>query len=251
MRESDLPEGAAYGPQFAHAYDLTYRLRGKDYAAEAAHIARVVRDRRPGAVALLDVACGTGEHLAHLRASFPTVAGLDGSPAMLDVARAKLPGVALRRGDMRDFDLGRRFDAVTCLFSAIGYLASAAELRAAAAAMARHLVPGGVLVVEPLWRPDQFLDGHVSAQVLEHDGQTLSRVSHSTRTGRTARMEIHYLVADRTGVRHFAETHLNTLFTHEEYLDAVTDAGCAAEFLPDGPAGRGLLVGIRKNGDEI
>jgi len=239
-----MPDGEPYGPEFAQAYDLTYRLRGKDYAAEAQHIASVARARRPGAAALLDVACGTGEHLAHLRACFPAVAGLDGSPAMLELARAKLPGVPLVRGDMRDFDLRRRFDVVTCLFSAIGYLASVGELRAAVAAMARHLVPGGVLVVEPLWRPEQFLDGHVSAEVLEHGGRTLSRVSHSSRAGRTARMDIHYLVADRAGVRHFAETHLNTLFTHEEYLDAVAAAGCAAEFLPDGPAHRGLLVGV-------
>jgi SAM-dependent methyltransferase len=239
-----MPDGDPYGPQFARAYDLTYRLRGKDYAAEAAHIARVARDRRPGAAALLDVACGTGEHLAHLRACFSTVAGLDGSSAMLQQARAKLPGVPLVQGDMRDFDLRRRFDVVTCLFSAIGYLASVSELRAAVAAMARHLVPGGVLIVEPLWRPEQFLDGHVSAEVLEHDGQTLSRMSHSTRAGRTARMEIHYLVADGTGLQHFAETHLNTLFTSAEYLDAVAAAGCDAEFLPEGPAGRGLLVGV-------
>lgn len=237
-------DGEPYGPQFADAYDLTYRLRGKDYAAEAAHLARVSRERHPGAAALLDVACGTGQHLVHLRACFPTVAGLDGSPAMLERARAKLPGVPLVLGDMRDFDLRRRFDVVTCLFSAIGYLASVSELRAALAAMARHLVPGGVLLVEPLWRPEQFLDGHVAAEVLEHGGQTLSRVSHSSRAGRTARMEIHYLVADVTGVRHFAETHLNTLFTREEYLDAVAAAGCVAEFLPDGPAGRGLLVGV-------
>jgi SAM-dependent methyltransferase len=239
-------DGEPYGPAFARAYDLTYRLRGKDYAAEAALVARVARERRPGATALLDVACGTGEHLAHLRACFPAVAGLDGSAAMLEVARAKLPGVPFVRGDMRDFDLELRFDVVTCLFSAIGYLASVGELRAAVGAMARHLVPGGVLVVEPLWRPDQFLDGHVSAEVLEHDGRTLSRVSHSSRAGRTARMEIHYLVAEATGVRHFAETHLNTLFTQDEYLDAVAAAGCVAEFLPDGPTGRGLLVGVHQ-----
>ena len=41
---------------------------------------------------------------------------------MLGIARHRLPGVPLHLADMRDFDLPERFDAVTCLFSSIGYL---------------------------------------------------------------------------------------------------------------------------------
>jgi dTDP-3-amino-3,4,6-trideoxy-alpha-D-glucopyranose N,N-dimethyltransferase len=240
-----MPSVDMFGPEFAEVYDLTYRRRGKDYAAEAALVARVARDRRPDATSLLDVACGTGEHLAKLRDNFADVAGLDASQAMIDLARAKLPGVPVRRGDMREFDAGRRFDVVTCLFSSIGYLMSVAELRSAVRSMARHLHPGGVLLVEPLWLPEQFIDGYVAGDVLEQNGHTLARMSHSTRDGRTVRMDIHYLVAGGGSIRHIAESHLNTLFTRDEYLGAVTDAGCAAEFLPGGPSGRGLLVGVR------
>ncbi|HVW90094.1 MAG TPA: class I SAM-dependent methyltransferase, partial [Gaiellaceae bacterium] len=49
-------------------YDLEYA--GKDYAAESAAIARIVHERNPGARTLLDVACGTGKHLEHLRHEF-------------------------------------------------------------------------------------------------------------------------------------------------------------------------------------
>ena len=70
---------------------------------------------------LLDVACGTGRHLEYLRSSFETE-GVDADDAMLDVARARLRDVPLSVGDMRDLDLGRRFDVVTCLFSAIGFV---------------------------------------------------------------------------------------------------------------------------------
>lgn len=122
-----------YERELAEIYDAVYRGRGRDYAAEAAEVARLVRRERPEAASLLDVACGTGAHLEHLGALFPDVAGVELSAAMLEVARARLPGVPLHRADMRDFALGRTFDAVTCMFSSIGHMGTVAELRAAVA----------------------------------------------------------------------------------------------------------------------
>ena len=98
-------------------YDLFYEW--KDYRAEADTLRELIEARNPEAASLLDVACGTGTHLVHLRDRFE-VAGLDIDPGLLSVAREKLPDVPLHRGDMRDFDLGRQFDVVACLFSSIG-----------------------------------------------------------------------------------------------------------------------------------
>ena len=126
----------------AHLYDLLYSF--KDYDAESATLVELIRSRHADATSLLDVACGTGRHLELLRASFPDVAGVDIEPGLLEVARTRLPGVPFTNADMRTFDLGRTFDAVTCLFSSIGYLADLDELSTAVRRMAAHLAPGGV-----------------------------------------------------------------------------------------------------------
>jgi len=68
---------------------------------------------------------------------------------MLQLAASRLPGVPLHPGDMRDFDLGERFDVVTCLGSSIAWMTTDADMRRAVANMARHLHPGGVLLIEP------------------------------------------------------------------------------------------------------
>src|SRR5215470_2925065 len=121
----------------ARAYDLFYKE--KDYRAEASAVVALAEQYAPGARSLLDVACGTGLHLTHLAAHYPIVAGVDVSEEMLVEARAAAPDVPFEPGDMRTFDLGKQFDVVTCLFSAIGYMTEEADLRAAVANMARHV----------------------------------------------------------------------------------------------------------------
>ncbi|MGD0250923.1 MAG: methyltransferase domain-containing protein, partial [Thermoplasmata archaeon] len=68
----------------ADVYDRVYAW--KDYAAEAVRIRQLVRRYGPtDAHALLDVACGTGEHLRFLGRWY-RVTGLDSSSAMLSFA---------------------------------------------------------------------------------------------------------------------------------------------------------------------
>jgi SAM-dependent methyltransferase len=235
-----------YDQDLADVYDALYVAgTAKDYRAEAVALARLIRDRCPEADSLLDVACGTGEHLTHLRNQFGRVEGLELSAPMRRVAAAKLPDVPIHAGDLRAFDLGRRFDVVTCLFSAIGYVRGPDELRAGMTAMVAHLNPGGVLVVEPWFTPAQWQEGSVHHTALESGGRTVVRLSHSTRTGRTSMMTMHYLVADpRTGIRHFTNEHVMTLFTDEEYLAALAAAGCRdVTAVPGWAEGRPRLVG--------
>lgn len=49
-------------------YDALYSW--KDYEGEAARLHELIQQLRPGARTLLDVACGTGKHLEHLRAHY-------------------------------------------------------------------------------------------------------------------------------------------------------------------------------------
>src|SRR5205085_299419 len=48
----------------------------------------------------LDAACGTGRHAARLAAAGHVTMGIDATPAMLDVARRRAPGVEFRLGDL-------------------------------------------------------------------------------------------------------------------------------------------------------
>jgi SAM-dependent methyltransferase len=232
-------------PSAAVVYDLIHAARGKDYDRESEVLRALIEDERPGARTLLDVACGTGQHLARLRRSF-RVEGVDLDPVMLAAARERLgPDLPLREGDMRDLDLGRRFDAVICLFSAIGYVVTLDGLRRAVAAMARHLTPGGVLLIEPWMPPGTFTTRRIHAQVVEQPELKIVRMSR-VREARNRRctMDFDILIGTPDGTERRKERHMLGLFADAEYQAAFRAAGLMvrhdAELMPES---RGLYVG--------
>lgn len=225
----------------AEIYDLLYDW--KDYAAEAEKVRRIVTDRQPAAATLLDVACGTGRHLEHLRRWFE-VEGLDADDGLLDRARRRLPDVPLRAGDMRDFQLGRRFDVVTCLFSAIGYMHTPDDLALAVANMADHLLDGGLLIVEPWLAPDGFDPQHIGGPTIgEGPDINVVRMNGSRVEGRLSVMDFHHLIGRPGSVEYVVEEHALALYTNDEYRTAFEAAGLHAELDAEGLMGRGLWIG--------
>ncbi|WP_433891345.1 class I SAM-dependent methyltransferase [Streptomyces sp. CA-111067] len=111
--------------------------------------------RHPGGV--LELACGSGQLLVPLAHTVPEVYGLDSSPGMLAAAeaRARTEGVTvtLAEGDMRDFDLGRRFSLIFIARHSLLHLLTEDDYRRFFRSVARHLRPGGVLAFD-IFNPD-------------------------------------------------------------------------------------------------
>lgn len=226
-------------------YDDIYSTIGKDYAAEANKLHEFIQEyKRSDGNTLLDVACGTGTHAGLLREHY-SVEGTELNAGMLKVARKKHPGLRFTRGDMRDLDLGRQFDVVTCLFSAIGYMKTKTELQKAIQSMSRHLLAGGVLLVEPWFTPEQWSRGHVSTTLVDKQDTKIVRMSHSDMKGKISLLDFYYLVGTAKGIKQIVEHHEFGLFSHVEYMTAFTKAGLDVIHDPEGVDGRGLYIGIK------
>jgi demethylmenaquinone methyltransferase/2-methoxy-6-polyprenyl-1,4-benzoquinol methylase len=113
----------------------------------AADLARV----GPGSTAL-DVATGTGDLAIELARRGARVTGSDFAPAMLEIARAKAPGLTFEEGDALDLaHPDGSFDAATVGFGARNF----ADLDLGLAEMARVVKPGGRVVVLEITTPQK------------------------------------------------------------------------------------------------
>ena len=223
-------------------YDALYHF--VDYAGAAEKLRQLIQRHNADATTLLDVGCGTGQHLQHFQSSF-TVEGLDIDGQLLAAARQRCPGVPFHEASMVDFDLARRFDVITCLFSAIGYVQTLDNMRRSVATMARHLAPGGLLLVEPWFEPDRFWTDTITANHYEGPDLKICWMYTSKREDTVSVLDIQYLVGTPQRVEHFSEVHRIGLFSQDEYSAAFRDAGLEVEYDPQGPFGRGLYQAYR------
>jgi SAM-dependent methyltransferase len=133
--ELDLTEGYS---RWSATYDRPLRLFG----IEEPPLRRVLDALPPGEV--LDAACGTGRWASYLADRGHVVTGVDQSPAMLDLARAKLPDARFLDGELTRLPLDdASVDAAVCALA----LVHVADLAAAIGELARVVRPGGRIVV--------------------------------------------------------------------------------------------------------
>jgi SAM-dependent methyltransferase len=229
----------------AAIYDAIFSAKGKNWEQESGEFVGLVkRYKRSAGNALLAVACGTGGHEQYLQRDF-AITGLDIDPEMLARARERLPQIDFHCASMMDFSLDKKFDVVMCLFSAIGYANTREKLHQAIRTMSNHLVPGGIMVVEPWLSPQEFRPGAVFAAFVDQPDLKVARINTNMTRGTTSIIEFHYLVGTPQGVEHFTELHELGLYSHEDYLAAFRASGVETRYEKDGLIGRGVYIGIR------
>ena len=109
---------------YAAYYDLLYQ--DKNYHKEAKYILRLLEDNGISSGKILELGSGTGKHAEEFAKMGFCVHGIDLSPEMVQEANHRnnnnLEGqLYFEVGDVRNFEAGKKFDAVISLFHVISY----------------------------------------------------------------------------------------------------------------------------------
>jgi SAM-dependent methyltransferase len=141
---SDVPE---LDPRAGYArWAETYDLPGNPLVSVEQPAVWALLDALPAGRAL-DAACGTGRHSARLVELGHEVTGVDASPEMLDVARARVPAARFLEGDLRSLPVDDgEVDVAVCALA----LGHCADLRAPVGELARAVRSGGQVVISDL-----------------------------------------------------------------------------------------------------
>jgi len=228
----------------AQYYDLIYSF--KDYKQETEEIKALIRQEHPTARTILDVACGTAEHAKYLSSKFH-VDGIDLEPEFVKIAQGKLSKGQFCEAEMSDFYLGNQYDVVQCLFSSIGYLKKAEQVVDALNCFKNHLNPGGVILVEPWFSPEQWNIGAPYMLSIDEPDLKICRMNISGIEGNISKMHFHYLIGTSQGVEHFTEDHELALYTLEEMLTFFEQAGLTVQYDPVGLFDRGLYIAKKRS----
>jgi SAM-dependent methyltransferase len=207
----------------------------EDYAAEAAYFARLLRERLPERAEVLELGSGGGHNAFHLKRHF-TLTLTDLSDEMLALSRQLNPDCAHLQGDMRTLDVKRTFDGVF-VHDALSYLTTEAELVLTLSTAARHLRPGGVLLLVPDEVTETFEPGSESGGVDAPDGRGIRYLEwvHPVPEGQTRGVtDYAFVVKEADGTRRFFhEAHPFGLFPRAVWEALVTRAGFSVETLTE------------------
>lgn len=133
-----------------HHYD---RLNERFQADLPFYLAQIERHGGP----VLELACGSGRLTVPLAERGIDITGLDASPTMLARAREKAAArgvdLPLIQGDMRCFDLGRRYRIIFIPFNSLNHIHHWRDIIACFACVRRHLEERGLFILH-LFNPD-------------------------------------------------------------------------------------------------
>ncbi len=229
----------------AFFYDDVYAAQGKNYKKEANKIFQIIKKYKISkGKRLLDVGCGTGGHFPFL-SKWYKVEGLDLDKYMLEIAKKKFKNILFHHDNMINFSLENKFDVITCLFSAIGYTKTVENMQATIINMAKHLNPGGILILEPWFSPDRWPIGKPYAVFVNKPNLKVARVYLSERKNNISVVNFHVLAVTPEKIEEFTELQELGLFTKEEYLRGFKLAGLKVKHNPVGLIGRGLYIGLK------
>jgi SAM-dependent methyltransferase len=146
MNSGDAPADDWFADWFGAEYLQLYPHRDDDEAERAVALVAAHAPVPPGAT-VLDLACGAGRHVEHLRDHGFRALGLDLSADLLRVARGD--GLPVIRADMRVLPVrGESVAMVTSFFTSFGYFPDAHDDERVLGEIRRVLRPGGVFAVD-------------------------------------------------------------------------------------------------------
>jgi SAM-dependent methyltransferase len=138
--------------EYSRYYDLLYH--DKDYKKEAGYISDSIKKFHPKAKTILELGCGTGKHASLLAEEGFAIHGIDLSKTMLDCAKKlENKNVSFALGDVRDYKISKKFDAVISLFHVASYQTKNDDLLKYFKTANSHLPKNGLFIFDVWYGP--------------------------------------------------------------------------------------------------
>lgn len=171
-------------------YDLLYK--DKDYEAEVDYVDQLLQRVGMTGNHLLELGSGSGKHGALFAQRGYRIHGIERSEDLIRLSQP-VEGFSCEQGDIRDFNLGKTFDAVLALFHVMSYQVENRDVEAVFKQVERHLKPGGIFVCDIWYSPAVLKQGpEVRLKRVTGNGLDISRIAEPFNVPNENRVDVNY-----------------------------------------------------------
>lgn len=205
---------------FALFYDRL--TENADYKVRSDYISNFFSRYGNGGNRVLDLACGTGTLCSLFNKKGYNVTGVDLSPDMLTVAKAKCPDSQFICEDISDFNANEKFDFCTCTLDSINHLDDINAVKKCFLSVYNCLDFGGIFVfdVNTIYKHNEILAENTF--VFDEDDFFLSWDNEALGNNRV-RILLDFFIFNGKNYDRFSEDFVETAYSVEELISALND----------------------------
>jgi SAM-dependent methyltransferase len=215
-----------------------------DYKKECEIFAKLIQHySKIESYSLLDITCGGGKNDFHLKKYFE-VTGLDISPAMLANAKKLNPECTYVVEDMRDFDLGCKFDAVL-INDGLNYITTEQDLSKTFQNAYKHLRMGGVMICFAETYKGKFQQNKTYVSTSKKNDLEITFIENNydpNPCDNTYESTIIYLIREKGKLRIEHDLHIGGIFELQVWKHSLKKAGFEIHELKEQISGDEILV---------
>lgn len=203
-----------------------------DYREQCEFALRANKIWGNGGKKYLDLACGSGNLLAHFANADFTCSGLDISAEMLKLAQIRCPTAQLICADMKELITAEPQDLISCFLYSTHYCASIPAIQQTFAKVFAALAPGGLFCFDAVDKDSIANDeGHVHA--LNHNGGELRFQTRWHYSGHGDAMDLHIHIHETQQQQqfHYQDRHRMTAININVLKQMLEDAGFSVVIL--------------------
>jgi len=184
-------------------------------------------------IKVLDLACGTGEHIKILKKFFQ-IEGRDLNAGMLKVSQKKNPGLAIKKGDLNDLLIKENsFDLIYCLSSSIQYVLNPKDLPKVLKAIYKGLKPKGIFIFDLAYCREKWQEGYVGIRTVVKKDLQLAEIFKSRSINNISYYNPIYLLNDKGKFKFYIDDHKIYLYSINEVKFALKKSGFSKIYLKD------------------
>jgi SAM-dependent methyltransferase len=140
---------------YARYYNLINK--DKDYSGESEYILKLIKENADSPKSILDIGCGTGMHASLFAQCGFSVAGIDLSSEMIEIANSSnFQNCNFQVGNATCFDLKQKYDIITSLFHVLSYQLSNNDVEKLLNNTKIHMNKEGVFIFDFWYTPAVF-----------------------------------------------------------------------------------------------